>query len=54
MNPISEKYWDEIMELMKWTNDEFSITLSGTDFEENSVHEMTEELASDENPDLGS
>lgn len=41
------------MQVMKRTKDEFSMTLAGTDFTENAVHEMTEELSTDENPNLG-
>lgn len=53
MNDIEEEAKDELMELMKRTPDEFSITLSGTGFTENTVHEMSEALATDENPNLG-
>lgn len=42
------------MEVMKRTPDEFSITLAGTDFTDNVIHEMSEELSTDENPNLGS
>ena len=53
MNPISESARASIMAVMKRTRDEFSITLAGTEFSENSVHEMSEELSTDENPNLG-
>ena len=53
MNPIDSSHREEIMALMERTPDEFSITLSGTMFEENEIHEMSEQLGTDENPNLG-
>jgi hypothetical protein len=53
MNPIDEETRDQVLEIMKRTPEEFSLTLSGTDFSENTIHEMTEELSTDENPNLG-
>jgi len=53
MNPIDDEAREYVIDLMKRTPEEFSVTLSGTDFDENTVHEMTEQLSTDENPNLG-
>ena len=53
LNPIDDSAREYLMELMGRTPAEFSITLSGTDLDENTVHEMSEALCTDENPTLG-
>jgi hypothetical protein len=53
MNPIGDEAREYIMGVMKRTGEEFSLTLSGTDFDENTIHEMSEELSTDDKPSLG-
>jgi predicted transcriptional regulator len=53
MNPIGDESKDEILNLLKRTPNEFSITLSGTQVSKEAVQEIWSELNSEENPELG-
>lgn len=53
MNPIGDDSKDDILDLLKRTPNEFSITLSGTQISKDSVKEIWSELNTEENPELG-
>lgn len=53
MNPLDDNNKDDILNLLKRTPEEFSITLSGTNFSKDAINEIWTELNTEENPDLG-
>ena len=53
MNKIGDDSKDVILDLLKRTGQEFSITLSGTQFSREVIQEIWDELSTEENPDQG-
>jgi hypothetical protein len=53
MNPIGDESQDAISDLLKRTPNEFSITLSGTNFSKDVIELMWSELNTEDNPILG-
>lgn len=53
MNPIGDDSKELFLDLLNRTPQEFSITLSGTNFSKEAIQEIWEELNTEENPELG-